>query len=540
MIHRRDFLLSLISLFLSGCVPKNERFPSIPNLADFGNYSNLSFPEELDNFKISRSKVETIFSNIKTENPILIIARNELSILQEELNKLSSEKTKLNGKIIFENILTRFFNILEIYLYGYDLYQNKNSYFFEIKRTKSSELRPIILLPGSILRYSFRGYCMNRNLGAPGSGDTLIIHHVKDLRINDKIKKILMCVINNYDKFSNPQGIVWFLIELENQDFISNYQYIETEMMRISTICPEARYLYEEFKRKKIIIDIIRRVPLPKIKIGNIEYSLHQIFTDPEVTNKMLRDLINQGYQTPGPTEPGYSVILPNVFTEAIGNGTLSASVRIINFNPYSVAIDLRELYAKPVAQKQRISFPYELYDISIFYPYLSLTDLQKILNLLCKSISFLSSFFFEERFIRVFNPIHRIYFFYQLSKFIVGYDFLRCQKLDCNERLNILFDDILLSKVRIRSRSSNDRSGSGKITHSNLDNFKGTFRDFIQYSFEQIMTEKLSSAFCPEQTAELTKKGIFYEIGNRTDELCNRYNFTSKYFNILDRIIKC
>lgn len=530
-MNRRDFILSLLSLFLSGCIPKHENLPYFPQLPQVLNYTPIKFPEELENFQLTRSKIENIFSSIKTENPILILARNEFTLLQDEINRLTLERTRLNGKIIFESILIRFFNVLEMYLYGYDLYHNRNSYFFEIKRTKSSELRQIILLPGSILRYSFRGYCMNRNLGAPGSGDTLIIYNVKDLRINEKIKRILMCVIKNYDKFSNPQGTVWFLIELENRDFISNYEYLENEMMRISSICPEARDLYEQFKREQLIREIIKRLPLPKIRIGNIEYSMHQIFTDPEITNRMLRDLINQGHRTPGPTGPGYSSIAPNVYAEAIGNGTLSASVRIVNFNPYSVPVDLRELYAKPVAQKQRISPPYELYDIGIHYPHPTLQDLQRLLELLCKSISLVSSFLFEERLIKVFNPLHRLYFLYQLSNFITGYDLLKCKKLDCNERFNIFFDDILFMKGKARSR---------ELSLSNLNNYKGTFRDFILYSYQQISAEMLSRASCPEQSAELTRKGVFFEIGDKINELCNRYNFLSKYFKTLDKVIKC
>lgn len=530
-MNRRDFLLSLLSLFLSGCIPKHENLPYFSQLPQVLNYTPFKFPEELENFQLTRSNIEKIFSSIKTENPILILARNEFALLQDEINRLTLERTRLNGKIIFESILIRFFNVLEMYLYGYDLYYNKNSYFFEIKRTKSSELRFITLPPASILKYGFRGYCMNRNLGAPGSGDTLIIYNIRDLKINEKIKRILMCVIRNYDKFSNPQGTVWFLIELENRDFISNYEYLENEMMRISSICPEARDLYEQFKREQIFREVIKRLPLPKIRIGNIEYSMHQIFTDPEITNRMLRDLINLGYQTPGPTGPGYSSILPNVFAESIGNGTLSASVRILNFNPFSVPIDLRELYAKPVAQKQRISPPYELYDINILYPHPSLSDLKKLLELLCKSISFVSSFLFEERFIRVFSPVHRIYFLYQLSNFIIGYDFLKCKKLDCNERYNTFFSDILFLRGQARNR---------ELIISNLNNYKGTFRDFILYSYEQISAEILSRAYCPEQSTELTRKGVFFEISNRINELCNRYNFLSKYFNTLDRIIKC
>lgn len=528
IIYRRDFIFSIASLLLSSCASKNEIFSHFLLL----NNGNI-FPEELKSFIESKSWIEGIFNKTNVENPIITIVRSELSILQKELNKINYEKIKLSGKIIFENILVRFFNILEMYLFAYDLYRNQNSYSFKLKSASTYELSPIALHPGSILKYSFKGYCMNRSLGAPGAGDTLIIYHFKDLRLNDNIKRILMCVINNHNKFNNPQGVVWFLIELENKDFINaNYKYIESEIMRISTVCPEAKGLYEKFKVEKIIRDFIKILPMPKIKIGNLEYSLYQVFTEPEVTNKVLEELINLGNKTPGPKGPGYSEILPNVFAEAVGNGTLSAYVRILNYNPYLVNLDLREFYAKPVAKKQRISFPYEVSNVSIQYPYPSQSDLQVIHTILCSALSLVISFFLEEKIVKALNPINKIKFLYNMLNFIVGYDILKCEKLKCRERLETLYDILTFG---ILNRKSSLRRNEIK-----LDSFKKEFNNFIKYAVEKIVIQEISDYICPSITTELTKEGVFYETDTITNELCNRYNFVRKYFDNLENLIKC
>lgn len=215
-----------------------------------------------------------------------------------------------------------------------------------------------------------------------------------------------------------------------------------------------------------------------------------------------------------------------------MGNGTLSAYVRILNYNPYLVNLDLREFYAKPVAKKQRISFPYEVSNVSIQYPYPSQSDLQVIHTILCSALSLVISFFLEEKIVKALNPINKIKFLYNMLNFIVGYDILKCEKLKCRERLETLYDILTFG---ILNRKSSLRRNEIK-----LDSFKKEFNNFIKYAVEKIVIQEISDYICPSITTELTKEGVFYETDTITNELCNRYNFVRKYFDNLENLIKC
>lgn len=115
-MHRRDFILTISSLFLSSCAQKYENIPFLSDIPQILNYSIFKFPEELENFLSNQDSIKNIFSTVEKENPILSLVKEELSSLKKEINRIISEKVKLDGKTVFENILIWFFNILKLYL----------------------------------------------------------------------------------------------------------------------------------------------------------------------------------------------------------------------------------------------------------------------------------------------------------------------------------------------------------------------------------------------------------------------------------------
>ncbi|TCK06344.1 hypothetical protein CLV27_0145 [Phorcysia thermohydrogeniphila] len=269
--------------------------------------------------------------------------------------------------------------------------------FIYITLIKSSAKAPqvikrgyyFIIPPGAVLSYKHHGFCMNHDRPAPVWNDRLRLEPISKIGIPSKLLPVLKCVILNKEKLNNPQGLVWFLVEIDKIPYSElikgRYSY---HLRELEKVCPGSREVILSYKRsqipKELFVALLKQL---KIKVGYKTYTLDELVFNPNVTQKLLNELIQRGKELPGPKGAGYSEILKEVYAKSVGISPLTGKVEILNFSDKPISFSPLDYYLQPAAKKQRISPVADIQDVYAHFPLPSESEVfyQKVICSLVK-----------------------------------------------------------------------------------------------------------------------------------------------------------
>ncbi len=288
------------------------------------------------------------------------------------------------------------FKFLQMFIYITILKTTNNKPKVIVKNQK------IIIPPGYLISYKQHGFCMNKTYPAPVQNDLLRLKPLVESRIPEEILPIFKCVILNKDKLKNPQGIVWFLIELDKIPYSdltsSKYSSILNELDKV---CPNSKNSILNYKKtqipKEILLTLLKSF---EVKLNGKTYTLDNLISNPNATQELINNLIQQGAKTPSPKGPGYSQIARDLYAKTIGMAPLTAKVDILNFSYKPVEFSPLDYYIQPAAKKQRISPISNVEDLSVHIPHPSKSETfyQKLLCDLVKKAEEIFSKIFPEK----------------------------------------------------------------------------------------------------------------------------------------------
>jgi len=329
-----------------------------------------TFPLRITPFPLSKfsskKKIIKIFES--KEDPLTLKYLMLYRQLIEGMKQLLSEY-KSQGYIKLSDFMN---------LYSIPLFKLIQTFIYitllKISTEKPQVLRKgynFIIPPGAILSYKYHGFCMNHDYPAPVNNDLLRLEPISKIGLPPELLSVLKCVVLNKKKFRNPQGVVWFLVELDRIPYSELFKGKYSNYLKeLGEICPNSRETILSYKRsqlpKELLVVLLKQF---KVKIGYKTYTLDSLIFDPNVTQELLNELIQRGRRTPGPKGPGYSEISKDVYAKSIGIAPLTGKVKVLNFSDRPIPFSPLDYYLQPAAKKQRISPTSDVENVSAYLP---------------------------------------------------------------------------------------------------------------------------------------------------------------------------
>ena len=238
-------------------------------------------------------------------------------------------------------------------------------------RRRGNLTESFTVLPGQVVQFSLKGFCMDSHLPPPSRDEALYLRPMAS-RVPQPLRPLFTAVTawssTQTARPGRAQSVVWNIMDAHR--LTAGSRYIHRDVLSaMDEAMPGGaevfrRYVDSQMAVRNMVDGVLRSTGL------NRHFSSNDFLGSTGNTaanaDRRLAELIRAGEQVPAGKGVGYSMIAPDVAARGVGTGILTGNYQVANASDQPFTFNPLEYVAQPAGARQTVSFNLALSDLSL------------------------------------------------------------------------------------------------------------------------------------------------------------------------------